>query len=124
MSRLSGPLLDRIDLHITMKPYEPLTYMTEPTPENTATVAQRVLKARNYQKERQGNINALAIIDNLDLSPAAQEMAQKIAKRFRLSARGYTRLVRVARTIADLAAIPTIEPAHIAEAATFRLRYS
>ena len=124
MSRLSGPLLDRIDLHITMKPYEPLTYMTEPTLENSATVAQRVLKARNYQKERQGNINALAILDNLDLSPAAQEMAQKIAKRFRLSARGYTRLVRVARTIADLAAIPTIEPAHIAEAATFRLRYS
>ena len=124
MARLSGPFLDRIDLHMTMRPYEPLTYMTEPACENSAIVAQRVLKARNHQRERQGSVNALAPLDRLHLSLAAQEMAQKIAKSFRLSARGYTRLIRVARTIADLEAISTIEPAHIAEAATFRLRCS
>lgn len=123
MARLSGPLLDRIDLHMTMQPYEPLTYMTEPAFESSAVVAQRVFIARNRQKERQGDVvNALAPIDDLHLSPAAQDMAQKIAQRFRLSARGYTRLTRVARTIADLAASPAVEPAHMAEAATFRLR--
>ena len=108
---------------MTMQPYEPLTYMTEPASESSAVVAQRVFTARNRQKERQGDVvNALAPIDDLHLSPAAQDMAQKIAQRFRLSARGYTRLTRVARTIADLAASPAVEPAHMAEAATFRLR--
>ncbi|MBO1324180.1 YifB family Mg chelatase-like AAA ATPase [Acetobacter sp. TBRC 12305] len=123
MARLSGPLLDRIDLHVSMQPYEPLSYMAAPAGENTATVALRVEAARRMQAERQGaHKNAEAALDVLRLSDPAQDMAQAVATRFRFSARGYTRLIRVARTIADLAGCAEIQPEHIAEATTFRVR--
>ena len=123
MARISGPLLDRMDLHVAMQPYEPLSYMTEAEGESTQAVAARVATARHQQATRQGDVvNAVAALDSLQVSPAAQDMAQSVAARFRFSARGYTRLLRVARTIADLAAEAWVEPAHVAEAATFRVR--
>ena len=123
MARISGPLLDRMDLHVAMQPYEPLSYMTEAEGESTQAVPARVATARYQQATRQGDVvNAVAARDSLQVSPAAQDMAQSVAARFRFSARGYTRLLRVARTIADLAAEAWVEPAHVAEAATFRVR--
>lgn len=123
MARISGPLLDRMDLHVAMQPYEPLSYMTEAEGESTQAVAARVATARHHQALRQGDVvNAVAALDSLRVSPAAQDMAQSVATRFRFSARGYTRLLRVARTIADLAAEAWVEPVHVAEAATFRVR--
>ena len=123
LARLSGPLMDRIDLHVAMQPYEPLGYMTQTNGESTATVAQRVAQARTGQMQRQGGQkNAEAPLDALCLTRSAQELAQAVAEKFRFSARGYTRLVRVARTIADLAGALEVEPQHIAEAATFRAR--
>lgn len=123
LGRLSGPLMDRIDLHVAMQPYEPLGYMTQADGESTATVAQRVAQARMRQTERQGvQKNAEAALNSLSLTKDAQELAQAVAERFRFSARGYTRLLRVARTIADLTAAADVEPQHIAEAATFRAR--
>ncbi|MDE7546912.1 YifB family Mg chelatase-like AAA ATPase [Acetobacter fabarum] len=123
LARLSGPLMDRVDLHVAMQPYEPLGYMTEMGGENTATVALRVARARMFQTERQGiQKNAEAALNVLSLTGSAQELAQVVAERYRFSARGYTRLLRVARTIADLVAAPDVEPQHIAEAATFRAR--
>ncbi|MFT8540703.1 YifB family Mg chelatase-like AAA ATPase [Acetobacter sp.] len=123
LARLSGPLMDRIDLHVAMQPYEPLGYMTQAGGENTATVAVRVAQARMRQTERQGaQKNAEAALNVLSLTGSAQELAQAVAERYRFSARGYTRLLRVARTIADLVAAPDVEPQHIAEAATFRIR--
>lgn len=122
MARLSGPLLDRIDICVAMQPFTPLHYMTETAGEASAPVAQRVLDARQRQYARQnGQKNSDAALDTLEISSAAQDMAQKIAARFRLSARGYTRMMRVARTIADLAHAKTIEVPHVAEAATYRL---
>ncbi|MFT8417317.1 MAG: YifB family Mg chelatase-like AAA ATPase [Acetobacter sp.] len=123
LARLSGPLMDRIDLHVAMQPYEPIGYMTQAEGETTATVAQRVAQARARQAHRQGvQNNAEAPLNSLALTGKAQELAQAIAERFRFSARGYTRLLRVARSIADLAEAPEVEPQHIAEAATFRAR--
>lgn len=123
VARLSGPLLDRIDLHVAMQPFTPLDYMTQQAGERSATVAARVNMARELQYARQsGRKNANAVLEALCLSTSAQAMAQKISARFRFSARGYTRLLRVARTIADLAGEKEIQPAHVAEAATFRLR--
>ncbi|GAN61202.1 ATPase AAA [Acetobacter cibinongensis] len=122
-ARISGPLLDRIDISLAMQPFTPLSYMTEAGGEPSAPVAQRVQEARSRQYARQNGIrNAEASLDVLRISQAAEEMAQKIATRFRFSARGYTRLLRVARTIADLAASDHIDSAHVAEAATYRLR--
>lgn len=123
LARLSGPLMDRMDLHVAMQPYEPLDYMTQADGESTATVVKRVAQARTRQTTRQGaRRNAEAPLDVLALTSAGQTLAQAIAERFRFSARGYTRLLRVARTIADLAGEPEVEPPHIAEAATFRAR--
>ncbi|MBS0964749.1 MAG: YifB family Mg chelatase-like AAA ATPase [Acetobacter okinawensis] len=125
LARLSGPLMDRIDLHVAMQPYEPIGYMAQDGGEDTATVARRVAQARALQAHRQGmRKNAEAPLDILSLTGRAQELAQTIAERFRFSARGYTRLLRVARSIADLAENPDVEAQHIAEAATFRARSS
>ncbi|MFT9331713.1 MAG: ATP-binding protein, partial [Acetobacter persici] len=123
MARLSGPLLDRIDIHVAMQPFVPLDYLSGPSGESSAPVAQRVAIARQRQYARQDGVkNAQATLEQMPVTDAAQTLAQKVATRFRFSARGYTRMLRVARTIADLAEETEIQSPHIAEAATFRLR--
>jgi magnesium chelatase family protein len=69
-----------------------------------------------------GGKNAEISIEQTGLNGVAAQMAQSIAEKFRFSARGYTRLARVARTVADLAESAEIRPEHVAEAATFRVR--
>lgn len=123
MARLSGPLLDRIDMHVAMQPFTPLDYMTQAGGEPSASVAARVKDSRKRQYDRQDGLkNAEASLDHLHLSDAAQQLAQTIATRFRFSARGYTRLLRVARTIADLSGEIPVQSEHVAEAATYRVR--
>lgn len=123
LSRISGPILDRIDLHVTVTPLSPYELMTAPGGESSATVAARVHAARLHQSLRgQQDRNAEITPDQSDLTPDSKLFLENAARKLRLSARGFTRLLRVARTIADLAGSDQIDTPHVAEATSFRLR--
>ncbi|MBA4354731.1 MAG: AAA family ATPase [Novosphingobium sp.] len=127
-SKVSGPLLDRIDLHVDVDPVSAADLALPPPAEGSDQVAARVARARTIQTARlEGTgrrTNAELDADLLDAhatpdEPARQLLAQA-ADAMRLSARSYTRMLRVARTIADLAGAETIGRVHIAEALSYR----
>jgi magnesium chelatase family protein len=125
-NRISGPLLDRVDLTVEVQPVAPTELSRAPSGEASAVVGQRVAIARQIQRQRYGETgavsNAEADIKDLDLLADARELAERAADRLRLSARGYTRTLRVARSIADLAGAAPIRRQDIAEALAFRHR--
>jgi magnesium chelatase family protein len=123
-SRLSGPLLDRIDLSIGMAPIAPAELSRAPRGETSAVVAARVSAARAAQIRRSGHTNAEAALDSLTArtAPDALALAERAATQLGLSSRGFTRCFRVAQTIADLAGDSTITRPHMAEALAFRQR--
>ncbi len=127
-SRISGPLYDRIDLHVDV-PAVSAADLSLPAPrESSADVAARVAAARARQAARYEGQNITtnaeaegeALNDGALLEPAARTLLAEAADRMRLSARGYTRALRVARTIADLAGIEATGRAHVAEALSYR----
>ena len=128
--RLSGPLLDRMDLSIEVVPVPAAEMSRAPTGETSAAVAARVAEARERQRARYGadgpRCNAVAdgaaLERGLEADAAARALAEQAAERLRLSARGFVRTLRVARTIADLAGSETVTRAHVAEALAFRHR--
>jgi magnesium chelatase family protein len=126
--RLSGPLLDRMDLTIEVMPIPAAELTRAPAGETTATVAARVQAARDAQRTRHGPDgppnNAEAELRHLQplLDAEAEALLEMAATRLRLSSRGHVRTLRVARTIADLAGSTTIRRAHVAEALAFRHR--
>ncbi|GBQ31856.1 YifB family Mg chelatase-like AAA ATPase [Gluconacetobacter azotocaptans] len=123
VSRISGPMLDRMDMTVHVEPVPPSQLAGLPTGETSAVVAARVAAARARQKARQNGLcNAEVAPDQFPTAPAARDYAVLVAERLRLSARGFTRLLRVARTIADLAGQEEIAQPHVAEAAGYRLR--
>jgi magnesium chelatase family protein len=131
-SRLSGPLLDRIDLHIEVPAVLPTDLALPPAAEDSAAVARRVAAARARQRTRyaerpvpQGiRTNAEAdgpLLDEIATpEPAGRELLARAAERLRLSARGYHRVLRVARTLADLEGATAVARRHVAEALSYR----
>ncbi len=126
--RISGPLLDRIDIHIEVPrvPYEKLSYDRKGEP--SATVRQRVTVARQRQRER---FDGLEIASNAEMRPAevhrfchleekGQALMRSAMQQMQLSARAYHRVLKLARTIADLAGEENITAVHVAEALQYR----
>ena len=122
--RLSGPLLDRIDLQVEVPAVPPAVLATLPMGESSADVAARVARARERQQSRQGALNAVLQGDALDrhcaLAGAAAQFLQTAADRLGWSARSFHRVLRVARTAADLAGQAEIGLGELSEAIQYR----
>ncbi|WP_438281990.1 YifB family Mg chelatase-like AAA ATPase [Pseudomonas alabamensis] len=122
-NKLSGPLLDRIDLHLTVA-REATVLGAAPSGDTSASVAQRVAEAREVQQRRQGCANAFLTLDKLRRHCALTEDDQRwlegACERLTLSLRAAHRLLKVARTLADLERVEAIGRAHLAEALQYR----
>lgn len=129
LSRISGPLLDRIDIHIEIVPvpFEKLSDSQEV--ECSAAIRERVIKARNIQLERfkdnpdihcNAQMSSKLLRQHTQLDPKAQTLLKNAMLKLNLSARAYDRILKVARTIADLDNSENIETNHIAEAINYR----
>ena len=127
-SKVSGPLLDRIDLHVEVNAVSAADLTLPPPAEGSAQVAARVAAARAVQTARMegmgGRTNAQLDGEMLEAHATPDEPGRKLlaqaAEAMRLSARGYTRMLRVARTIADLAGMEAVGRIHVAEALSYR----
>jgi len=129
LSKISGPLLDRIDIHIEVTPvnFDQLAETRKSEP--SAVIRERVLKAREVQQQRYANlpgIHSNAQISSTQarefcrLNPIGQTLLKTAMNRLQLSARAYDRILKVARTISDLAGSEEIKPEHLAEAIHYR----
>lgn len=129
LSKISGPLLDRIDIHIevTPVPFEKLS--EERRGESSIAIRERVTKAREIQTERfrelehvhyNAQMNVKQIREFCELDEASKQLLKTAMQRLNLSARAYDRILKVGRSIADLDGKENIEPAHISEAIQYR----
>ncbi|EKE43865.1 competence protein ComM [Oceaniovalibus guishaninsula JLT2003] len=130
MNRISGPLLDRFDLRVDVPPVAFADLDAPATGETSAIVAARVAEARKVQARRFDGVEGVrvnadaggALLDDIaGPDPEGRAFLARAADRFGLTARGYHRILRVARTIADLDGSDTVRLPHIAEAVAFRL---
>lgn len=126
--KISGPLLDRIDIHIRVPRVEYKDLSSEKNAESSAVIRKRVVKARQVQLDRlkkygifcNAQMNHAILKRECRLDSAAREMLAAAFSRLMLSARSYDRIIKVARTIADLAGAKDINARHIAEALQLR----
>ena len=139
LAKLSGPILDRIDIHLWLHPVEAKRLVAGARAERSADVAARVSAARRIQEQRfagegfftNAEMDTRALKKHCPLDGACRDLLEKIITSMNLSARAYSRIIRIARTIADLEVVTEgnkggvspcpIQPGHIAEAASFRL---
>jgi magnesium chelatase family protein len=128
--RLSGPLLDRIDLHIEVPAVTAADLLLPPPAEGSAQVRERVAKARDIQAERYAALGVMARTNSDAAStvleqvvkpdPGGMTLLREASDAMRLSARGYHRILRVARTLADLDGDEAVRRVHLAEALAYR----
>ena len=125
-NRISGPVIDRMDLTVEVQPATAAELARAPAGEPSTVVAARIARARQAQRNRYGAdgaaSNAEADSRDVELAADAQDLAERAMEKLRLSPRGYTRVLRVARSIADLAGAAMVARAHVAEALAFRHR--
>jgi magnesium chelatase family protein len=122
--RISGPLLDRIDIHIEVPAVPPEEMAGRSTGEGSEAIRSRVIQARDRQLARQGKPNAQLSSREVNQHAMPDERGEQLLKqaisRLGLSARGYHRILKVARSVADLAGEPRVLSAHVAEAIQYR----
>jgi magnesium chelatase family protein len=125
-SRISGPLLDRIDMHLEVPrvSHEVLRKGSAQGEESSATIRERVLAARNIAMERSGKANSALTAREVKklctLSEQSHQLLEQAMDKFGLSHRAYHRILKLARTIADLAKSENIEMNHLSEAISYR----
>ena len=132
LGKISGPLLDRISIHVAVRPVDPEALRgASPGGDSSATLRDVATNARDIQRRRFENgradaCNAVipesAFAEWCPMAPDADELLFCAQKRLRISARGRTHVIRVARTVADLEALETIGAGHVAEALQYRTR--
>lgn len=128
IARLSGPMMDRIDIQLWMHAVDALKLINPPRAESSAAVRERVIRAREIQKERfrEEGIYTNAAMNNrmiekyCPLDQECKEVLKQTIERMGLSARACMRIIRISRTIADLENSPHINMLHISEAAGYR----
>jgi magnesium chelatase family protein len=128
LKKISGPLLDRIDLHVELKQLSQDELLSAPAGENSAAIRARVIKAREIQLTRlktygkfcNSQLNSKELQIFCQLSRSSITLLRQAITQLKLSPRAYDRILKVARTIADLANSHNIEDAHIFEAISYR----
>jgi magnesium chelatase family protein len=129
LNKISGPLLDRIDLHVEVTPVNFSELSSDRLAEKSDLIRERVIKAREIQTERFGNkpelhanaqMSPQMVRDICKINAAGQTLLKKAMEKLGLSARAYDRILKVSRTIADLAGSEEIKLEHLAEAIHFR----
>jgi magnesium chelatase family protein len=129
LNKVSGPLLDRIDLHVEVTPVPFTELSSEKKQEDSGTVRERVLRAREVQAKRyeayegiycNAQMSSKMLKEICVINTIGQTLLKTAMDRLNLSARAYDRILKVSRTIADLADSPDIRPEHLAEAIQYR----
>ena len=130
ISKISGPLLDRIDIHIDIPAVNYKEMRSTHEPGNSAKILERVIRARQIQLARfttgreklycNSQMSPRHIRTFCDLSPDCERLLERAMTQQGLSARAHDRILKVARTIADLEGVANLEPKHIAEAIQYR----
>ena len=128
LNRVSGPLLDRLDLHIEVAPVEFAHLSSRRKAESSAAIRERVNAARKIQLKRyagtsvrcNAQLNAAMVREYCQVTDAGMRVLRQAFDRLGLSARGYDRILKVSRTIADLAGSDVIDLPHISEAVQYR----
>jgi magnesium chelatase family protein len=131
MQKISGPLMDRIDIHIDVPAVNYKEMRSAAEPESSGRIRDRVIKARSLQHERFSSVTRTKIYSNAqmtaqnirafcELSPDCERLLERAMTQQGLTARAHDRILKVARTISDLEGAKAIEPKHIAEAIQYR----
>ena len=129
LNKISGPLLDRIDLHVEVTPVSFTELSNKTKGENSSSIRERVIKAREIQtlryKETPGTyanaqMSSKQLAENCSITQAGEALLKKAMEKLNLSARAFDRILKVSRTIADLSSCTDIKVEHLAEAIQYR----